>query len=81
MAYLVSAGNSEVIHANHTVQRKGFDIQGDTTGNTYGQLPHLLPLADNGGPTPTHAFAEGRPATVADNCPTFTTDQRGEPRS
>jgi Ca2+-binding RTX toxin-like protein len=42
----------------------------------------LLPLADNGGPTRTHALAIGSPALDASyddaNCPTI--DQRGNPR-
>jgi hypothetical protein len=39
--------------------------------------PMLLPLADNGGSTPTHALAPGSPAIDAggEDCPT--TDQRG----
>jgi hypothetical protein len=42
--------------------------------------PGLLPLADNGGPTPTMAIPAGSPAVdFADDCPEF--DQRGLPRS
>jgi len=42
--------------------------------------PLLLPLADNGGPTLTHALAPGSPAIDAagDNCEPI--DQRGAPR-
>ncbi|CAN0369716.1 unnamed protein product, partial [Ectocarpus sp. 4 AP-2014] len=36
----------------------------------------LLPLADNGGPTPTHALLVGSPAIDAGNS-TLATDQRG----
>ena len=40
--------------------------------------PLLLPLADNGGPTPTHALADNSPAiNKGDNTPNFATDQRG----
>lgn len=40
--------------------------------------PQLLPLADNGGPTPTHALSEGSPAIDAGTNPTgLTHDQRG----
>lgn len=42
--------------------------------------PALLPLADNGGPTPTLALSPGSPAVdVAPTCPPE--DQRGLPRS
>jgi hypothetical protein len=34
----------------------GCSIGGDTTGNIVGASPGLLPLADNGGPTLTHAL-------------------------
>jgi hypothetical protein len=50
-------------------------------GDLSGQSPLLLPLADNGGPTRTHALDEGSPALDGgdDNgCPP--TDQRGVPR-
>lgn len=41
--------------------------------------PKLLPLADNGGPTPTMALSADSPARdAASDCPA--TDQRGEPR-
>lgn len=43
--------------------------------------PLLLPLADNGGPTPTHAPGIGSPAIDAgDNAACTATDQRGFPR-
>jgi len=38
---------------------------GDTTGNIIGQDPRLGPLADNGGPTATHALLAGSPAIDA----------------
>jgi CSLREA domain-containing protein len=49
-------------------------------GNRFGQDPALLPLANNGGNTPTHALAGNSPALDAGNCPTAVFDQRGEPR-
>jgi hypothetical protein len=42
--------------------------------------PFLLPLADNGGPTPTHALAPDSPAIDAGGTSCPTTDQRGVPR-
>ena len=43
--------------------------------------PQLLPLADNGGPTLTHALAPASPARDAGANPAgLTTDQRGHPR-
>ncbi len=44
--------------------------------------PLLGPLADNGGPTETHALLVGSPAIDAgsDDCPPPATDQRGLPR-
>jgi len=40
--------------------------------------PKLLPLADNGGPTLTHALQDDSPAiNKGDNTPNFATDQRG----
>lgn len=67
-------------------------LVGDTTGITpYGDVSMLrtgnaalLPLADNGGPTPTHALAAGSDAIDAVDAPCLqadgtpaTTDQRG----
>ena len=63
-------------------------IVGDTTGNIYGVDPMLGPLANNGGPTQTHALQTGSPAidAVIDcDCTTIAGapvnfDQRGQPR-
>jgi hypothetical protein len=48
-------------------------------GDTITRNPLLLPLADNGGPTPTQAFADGSPAMGAGNNAVgqFANDQRG----
>jgi parallel beta-helix repeat protein len=59
----------------------GFDHPTDQTGVTEGQLK-LGELADNGGPTMTHALGDGSVAIdviPADMCE-VDTDQRGEPR-
>jgi hypothetical protein len=65
----------------------GFDQTGDQVNVTAGQL-NLGPLADNGGPTMTHALLPGSVAidvipeadcVDADGAP-LTMDQRGEPR-
>jgi CSLREA domain-containing protein len=56
-------------------------ITGDTTGNITGADPALGPLADNGGPTETHALLPGSPAIDAgDNGACPATDQRGVTR-
>ena len=52
-----------------------------SAGDISGVAPLLGPLADNGGPTQTHALLEGSPAVDAgggDQCPGH--DQRGAPR-
>ena len=63
----------------------GCTISGDTAGNVTGQDPILGTLADNGGPTKTHALLSGSPAVNAGSCTdttgnTITTDQRGTAR-
>jgi len=61
-------------------------INGDTTGNITGSDPSLGPLADNGGPTETHALLTGSPAidqipSGTNGCgSTYTSDQRGAAR-
>jgi uncharacterized repeat protein (TIGR01451 family)/CSLREA domain-containing protein len=52
-----------------------------TNGNKVGVNPLLSALADNGGPTRTHALQKGSPALDAGNIAyVTTTDQRGRPR-
>jgi len=58
----------------------GATITGVTTHNIYGQDPLLSPLADNGGPTPTHALLPGSPAIDHGGSGGLATDQRGQPR-
>jgi hypothetical protein len=56
-------------------------FDGDFTGSRFGVDPQLGPLADNGGPAPTHALLATSPARDAGlpaACPA--TDQRGVPR-
>ncbi len=59
-----------------------------TTGDLIGVDPMLTPLADHGGPTPTHAVTPGSPAIDAgdpagctDGTNPIAADQRGEPRA
>jgi uncharacterized repeat protein (TIGR01451 family) len=67
----------------------GCFIGADTTGNVTGKDALLDPLADNGGPTLTHALLPGSPAIDAGNPAGCTdhlgglllTDQRGMPRA
>ena len=59
----------------------GCTITGDTTHNIYGKDPLLGPLADNGGPTWTHALLPGSPAIDHGSSNGLTTDQRGLARS
>lgn len=57
-------------------------ITGDTTDDLYDMDPRLGALADNGGPTRTHALRRSSPAIDAGDpvsCPEV--DQRGEPRT
>jgi predicted outer membrane repeat protein len=69
------------------VTSNGHNLIGTTAGATItpqgtdiiGQDPLLGPLANNGGPTQTHALLPGSPALDAGDT-TLTTDQRGEPR-
>ena len=57
----------------------GCTIDGDTDTNVTGLDPELGPLADNGGPTMTHALMDDSPAIDAGQS-AFDVDQRGEPR-
>ena len=73
----------------------GNNIVGDATGCTFGTQstdrvgsgaspvdPRLGPLADNGGPTMTHALLDGSPAIdAADQAAAPPVDQRGAPRN
>ncbi len=71
-----SAGYNLVENLGSPLPACGFD--GDTTGNLIGIDPALLPLADNGGPTQTHALGPGSPAIDAGN-PVGCVDPDGAP--
>jgi hypothetical protein len=58
----------------------GCTITGNLTGNITGQAPLLGSLADNGGPTKTHALLPGSPGIDAGNSPGIYEDQRGYTR-
>lgn len=68
-----------VVGANNLIiAASGEDLPADTLSDD----PMLLPLADNGGPTLTHALAAGSPATDAgNNLGGLEFDQRGEPHA
>ena len=60
---------------------ENFNQPGDQAGTGAAPLdPVIGPLANNGGPTPTHALMGGSPALNAGNAFGSTTDQRGLPR-
>lgn len=75
---------SNSIVASNTAVMGGSDIEGTVTSGGYnltGQNPRLGPLANYGGPTPTHALLAGSPAIGAGD-PNFDAtstpyDQRG----
>jgi hypothetical protein len=58
----------------------GCTITGNLTGNITGQDPMLGSLADNGGPTQTHALLPGSPGIDGGNSPGIYEDQRGYTR-
>lgn len=64
---------------DHTGLTNG--INNDLVGSVNDPIdPLLRPLADNGGPTPTHALLPGSPAIDAGDDTLTGTDQRGRPR-
>ena len=65
---------------NFIQNTNGATITGVTTHNLYGKTPLLAPLANNGGPTWTHALLPGSPAIDRGSSGGVTTDQRGQPR-
>ncbi|HLP57307.1 MAG TPA: choice-of-anchor Q domain-containing protein, partial [Candidatus Deferrimicrobium sp.] len=56
---------------------QGCTFTGIQKANILGEDPLLGPLADNGGPTETHALLPGSPAIDAGNSSNLYTDQRG----
>jgi CSLREA domain-containing protein len=79
-----SADGGTITSAGHNLieNTSGCTILGDTTGNIIGVDPALGALANNGGPTETHALLPGSYAIDAGSadCPPPATDQRGAPR-
>ncbi|MBI4233061.1 MAG: CSLREA domain-containing protein, partial [Chloroflexi bacterium] len=81
-------GNTSSQGYNLVQVTSGCVISGDATGNLVGIDPLLGPLANNGGPTFTHALLPGSPAinhVPVAQCKdslgnALTTDQRGVPR-
>jgi hypothetical protein len=79
----VAAGCSD---CQETLISQGFNLEdGDTCRldqptDLTNTDPLLGRLADNGGPTCTHAPLPGSPAVDAGNCPDLSHDQRGYPR-
>ena len=85
-------GGAEWVSLGHNIESPGdtcgFDPDGTDQVNVTAEDLKLAPLADNGGPTMTHALLPGSVAIDvipeedcldADGEP-LTTDQRGEPR-
>ncbi|HEX9000675.1 MAG TPA: choice-of-anchor Q domain-containing protein, partial [Blastocatellia bacterium] len=77
--------NLAVIGANASVVSQGFNLASDNgnsllngTGDLTNTNPQLAALANNGGPTPTHALLAGSPALDKGSFVAgVTTDQRG----
>jgi CSLREA domain-containing protein len=65
---------------NLIFRTNGAAITGSAMHNIYGKDPRLGPLADNGGPTMTHALLPGSPAIDHGSSGGLGTDQRGQPR-
>jgi Ca2+-binding RTX toxin-like protein len=71
-----------VASGGHNILGSGAGCSGFTgVGDLVGVDPLLGPLADNGGPTPTHALLKGSPAVDAGGTDCAPTDQRGLPRN
>lgn len=76
--YVIASSNNSFTSAGANVIGTGnatgdFNQAGDVTGST----PQLAALADNGGPTRTHALLPGSPALDRAAGSTSTADQRG----
>jgi len=66
--------------ATSSILWENLDSDGTCDGFTITDNPALDPLADNGGPTHTHALTPASPAIDAAAGECISTDQRGEPR-
>jgi len=82
-------GSASITASNNMIEDTGANACGLTNGvngNIIGSDPNLGPLADNGGPTQTHALLVGSPAidagnaTTCSNAPVSNKDQRGVTR-
>ncbi len=86
------AGGTNLVSLGSPVNSVGYNLSSDNgggalvaTGDQINTDPRLGPLADNGGPTLTHALLPGSPAVdqgKRDAIPSLalTVDQRGQPR-
>lgn len=86
------SGPNNVVKLNATLTSQGYNLESGTdagftsTGDLQNSNPLLIALANNGGPTKTHALEDGSPAleqipSGTNGCgTTYTTDQRGETR-
>ncbi|MGD0262346.1 MAG: choice-of-anchor Q domain-containing protein [Verrucomicrobiota bacterium] len=82
-----ASAQTSIVNANATFISDGYNLSSDNGGgvltNATDQLnkdPLLGPLADNGGPTFTHALLPGSPAIDKGKTFGLTIDQRGVPR-
>jgi len=80
-------GDCEIALTNNVVNSLGHNLDSDGTCKlihptdlTSRENPLLGPLANNGGPTLTHALLPGSPAIDAGGLDCLPTDQRGVPR-
>jgi CSLREA domain-containing protein len=83
----VVANSTSGGNCSGTITDGGYNIEDGTScsfssakNSLPGVDPMLGPLAENGGPTPTHALLEGSPAIDKARSFGATTDQRGLPR-
>ena len=78
----VQAGTPAIHTLGHNLDGDGSCLPIPATGDQTSATPGLGPLADNGGPTMTHALLAGSPALDAwtAGCPGPDTDQRGAVR-
>ncbi|MEZ4769615.1 MAG: choice-of-anchor Q domain-containing protein [Caldilineales bacterium] len=69
-------GSNTVTDGGYNLVKTTGSCNFGATGSIIGQDPSIGPLADNGGPTSTHALLDGSPAINNGNT-ALTTDQRG----
>ena len=79
---IADAGRGRIVSSDYNLiqDTNMYTITGVTAHNIYNQDPKVGPLADLGGPTPTHALRFDSPALDAGHSGGLTTDQRGLPR-